>query len=322
MTRSKSVRRGFTLIELLAAILIVAVLLALLLPAVQASREAARRIQCVDNLKQIGTALNSYATFTGGLPPGRCWNGYSFYAPLLPHLDQAALYDSLNMSVHVSIAHDYPAGTPADAHRTASLARLGVLACPSDRRASWNSGTTNYAGNLGHGRRGTPGFARGVFFDEWSPQSSVTRLAEIADGASNTVAVSEWVLGAGLGAAADFRGNIYDVSGASDFDGFVAACDSSVGVRPVLPNGKRCYWLQTGLASTLYNHNQGVGMPSCDDGTRSASDGSWTAASRHPGGAAALAVDGHVAFVGESTAREIWRALGTRAGGEVVPPAE
>jgi prepilin-type N-terminal cleavage/methylation domain-containing protein/prepilin-type processing-associated H-X9-DG protein len=309
--------RGFTLIELLVAVFIVAILMALLLPAVQSSREAARRLQCANNLKQIGVALNQYAASTGSLPPGRSWNGYSFYAPLLPHLEQAPLYNSLNMGAFVSIADDYNVPGRHDAHYTAALTRLSVLICPSDGAASWNSATTNYAGNAGYGFHDTPSFAAGVFFDDWSPPSMVTFLSQIGDGTSNTIAVSEWVVGAGLGVSSDFRGNLYPVSGHADFDGFVEACDTSVGRFPPLQNGKRCYWLQTGLISTLYNHNQGVGKPSCDNRSNSGR-GSWTAASRHPGGINALAVDGHVRFFKETTARSIWRGLATRDGGEPI----
>ncbi|MDR3621662.1 MAG: DUF1559 domain-containing protein [Paludisphaera borealis] len=321
MTRRNVPRRGFTLIELLVSIFIIAILLALLLPAVQSSRESARRLQCTNNLKQIGVALNNYAASAGALPPGWCWNGFSLYVPLLGHLDQTPLYNSLNMNAWVSIAGDYSPGNTIDAHFTAAVTRLAVLVCPSDWAPSWASATTNYAGNVGYGfhSRGSRTFAAGVF-DGLYPASVVT-LAQVVDGASNTVAVSEWVLGKGMGVSSEPTANIYSVPVTTDFDRFVEACDSSVGVYPPGPNGKRCFWLQTDLMNTLYNHNQGVGKPSCGNGNNIPT-GSWTAASRHAGGVNSLAVDGHVSFYKNTMARAIWRGLGTRAGGETASASD
>jgi prepilin-type N-terminal cleavage/methylation domain-containing protein/prepilin-type processing-associated H-X9-DG protein len=319
MTRRYVRKCGFTLIELLVSILVIAILFALLIPAVQSARESARRLQCVNNLKQIGVALNNYAASAGALPPGRCWNGFSLYVPLLAHLDQTVLYNSLNMNAWVSIAYDYPPGLPIDAHHTAAVTRLGVLACPSDRApSSWVSATTSYAGNVGYGFQGARTSVAGVF--DFSPTTSVT-LAQVVDGTSNTVAVSEWILGAGLGVSSDPRGNIFPIPATADFERFVEACDSSVGVVPPLPNGKRCFWLQTDLTHTLYNHNQGVGKPSCSNGI-DIPTGSWTAASRHAGGINSLAVDGHVSFFKDTMARAVWRGLGTRAGGEAVSESD
>ena len=127
----------------------------------------------------------------GAFPPAQCWNGYSQYAPLLMYLEQAGLYNSLNMSLYVSIANDYPAGAAIDAHYTAAVTKLGVLACPSDPDPSWNSATTSYPGNAGYGPAGAKTFAAGLF--DYGPSPTSISAAQISDGTSNTVAVSEWV---------------------------------------------------------------------------------------------------------------------------------
>src|SRR5262245_3923829 len=96
--------RGFTLIELLVVMAIIAILVALLLPAVQAVREAARRSQCANNLKQIGLALHNFEGGFGKLPPGGVWNVNgtnnkgSIYVYLLPYFEQQALYDAFNLN--------------------------------------------------------------------------------------------------------------------------------------------------------------------------------------------------------------------------------
>ena len=141
-TRGARPKEGFTLIELLVVISIIAVLIALLLPAVQSAREAARRAQCVNNLKQIGLALFNYESSIGAFPPGYIdyqnnpintpdldmGPGWGWAAMLLPFLEQQPLYNSINFSLGITVVSN-----PATAaNSTAVVTSLAVFQCPSD----------------------------------------------------------------------------------------------------------------------------------------------------------------------------------------------
>jgi prepilin-type N-terminal cleavage/methylation domain-containing protein len=193
-----SQRRGFTLIELLVVIAIIAILIALLLPAVQQAREAARRTQCKNNLKQLGLALHNYHDVYGRFPSSAVWGvhwGNNIYGPyhhtwltaLLPYVDQQPLYNTVNYNLR---AWDQP-------HTKQQLA---VLSCPSDGsgivpiRDTWGIATTSYAGCNGYDwwsrgmHQGGPG--SGVSGGVFDPQAFVP-IGQITDGTSNTIAVGE-----------------------------------------------------------------------------------------------------------------------------------
>src|SRR4051794_16838383 len=123
-------RRGFSLIELLVVISIIGVLIALLLPAVQAAREAARRTQCTNNLEQIALGLLNYADVKGGFPVGSMsaqgWSTGSFFLQILPQIEQVPAFNILNFDVNYAESQN----------ATVHALRPGILVCPSDAKAS------------------------------------------------------------------------------------------------------------------------------------------------------------------------------------------
>jgi prepilin-type N-terminal cleavage/methylation domain-containing protein/prepilin-type processing-associated H-X9-DG protein len=208
-------RPGFTLIELLVVIAIIAVLIALLLPAVQSAREAARRMQCVNNLKQLGLAMQNYIGTNNVLPPfnesydnvGGPWPDWplNWAAATLPYLEQSAMYNSLNFIY----------GGYDSQNNTVSSSRVAMMICPSESVSQspagtgWN-GWTNYAANIGgpspiqsfsgaivpfaHGHsvyNDTPGTGY------YPGTLGSIGLQAISDGTSNTAAVSERLVGYG-----------------------------------------------------------------------------------------------------------------------------
>jgi prepilin-type N-terminal cleavage/methylation domain-containing protein/prepilin-type processing-associated H-X9-DG protein len=203
--------RGFTLIELLVVIAIIAVLIALLLPAVQSAREAARRAQCVNNLKQIGLALHNYHTASNSFPPGAAasnntvnvgdngrvciaWMGWSTQGLLLNYLEQSALYNAINYSFDPISGPSYPRNS------TYTNTRINAFLCPSDGNAGrvfFNSyyASTGPAANVDGGVDNTN--CKGSLKPGLFTYSNVYGLQDVTDGSSNTVAFSEGLVGFG-----------------------------------------------------------------------------------------------------------------------------
>jgi prepilin-type N-terminal cleavage/methylation domain-containing protein/prepilin-type processing-associated H-X9-DG protein len=326
--------RGFTLIELLVVIAIIAVLIALLLPAVQAAREAARRAQCANNLKQIGLALHNYHAAWNSFPVGFLYAGqnaspassplqyrWSALAQMTPQLEQASLYNALNFDFPIAYKPTgggslfwpyYPANT------TAMKVRVALFVCPSDGAPAPadDSGPCNYAFCSGDGSNGGDATGADGAFILGPPQS----VAALVDGTSQTAAASEQLLGiAGpysqttptpvpsprsRAMARVAAGPLTD-----------AAC-AAAGAGWLLNKGAG--WWDGNYLNTLYNHYLTPNASRPDCGVYH--NPGWKAArSLHPGGVNLLYCDGHARFTKDTVDPRLWRAVSTRAGGEVVP---
>ncbi|AMV39917.1 DUF1559 domain-containing protein [Planctomyces sp. SH-PL62] len=315
-------RRGFTLIELLVVIAVIAVLIALLLPAVQSAREAARRSQCVNNLKQIALATHNYHDVHGTFPPakkGCCWGTWLIF--VLPQLEQQPMYNAWNQGG--SNAPGWPTAFDEDlryfgpANQTVTSQWVGAYLCPSDGRNAPISETLqgrtlactshNYAVNLGNSVQTQVDF-QGVRFggapfvdvgspltDELRPGKKTVGIAALTDGLSSTLLASEVVVGQGR----DLRGFSW-WGDAAGFEAFLAPNSSFPDV----------------LFSPYYCANQSPNPP-CVGKTTALPD-NYAARSRHPGGINATMADGGVRFIRNEIAIQVWRSLSTSAGGEVV----
>ncbi len=307
--------RAFTLVELLTTIAVISIIVALLLPAVQAARQAARRSQCASNLRQFGIAIEGYNTSNQVLPQGADAQGFSPHTVLLPYLEQTNLYDGLNFWIEVSIS--------AGANHTVGMTKVAAFLCPSDYPVSaptkqdfGDQGRTNYACNGGYVK--TDQSSNGVFVDRTVPQAArLTSATSVTDGLSGTVAMTEWVLSEKNLALGDRLSSVFDLGGKiSGLASVANACREASATDLPTNASKPCFWMRGTYGYTIMNFVLTPFGNTCSlDGT--IADGALTAAARHFNSVNVLFLDGHVNNMSEDVNREVWRAISTRSGGEV-----
>jgi len=345
------------LIELLVVIAIIAVLIALLLPAVQAAREAARRSQCVNNLKQLGLAVHNYVSTNAVLPlqtmfptaQVESWGwSYGWGLALLPHMEQQPAFNAFNFSV--GIFGNGSGFTFQHGNDTVCNMKIAGFLCPSDsvkKPPADPYGGTNYVGNYGGpGQMGNTG-ANGAFSgtivpNGWYNDANLGPLGieSITDGTSNTAMFSERLLGLvgnptiTVGDKNKLRG-VFTATGPAAGTGATGAMAMVTACKALAPttNSTRTQasgytWFAAYPWHVTVNAYTHVGAPNSITCTNSIDQGGWLTFSgplgtappnsNHPGGVNIGFADGSVRFLKDSISLPSFWAVGTRDGGEVL----
>jgi prepilin-type N-terminal cleavage/methylation domain-containing protein len=357
MTQMSSIRRaqrlGFTLVELLVVIAIIGILVALLLPAIQAAREAARRSQCTNNLRQIAIAALNYESSKKQFPVGR-WKGttadnktvpqWGHLAYILQYIEADSTYQLVDFTPGVETAKS-PARLqkptvficPSDAE---DRMNNDVCAASTDPNSGWlNSGRASYRGNGGNdtGKAYQVTTTAGGSAVDWREKNNgifltnvAVKIRQVTDGTSHTALYAELRLGDGDKNLVEANSDWFRIPGSDQTaEQVYTAC---AGLNPATSTGASQYpcggrnWVHGDYSTTRYNHIMPPNEKSCSQvtgGTMTAipvnEDGTAsTASSRHNGGANMVCVDGSTHFVSDSIDRFVWNAIGSRNGDETV----
>lgn len=316
-------RFGVTLIEVLVTMGVFSILVSLLLPAVLSAMESARKTQCLARLGQLSKACHNFEASRQNLPSAQHFNTNNYpadlspWGQLLPFIDQTTIFRQINMNE--SGAWDLE--DPQQSLQNGELMRttIALFVCPSDVA---QPGSCNFRACLGSHYAGYRTAGVGAF---WSPANDPTRvsLSQIRDGLSQTVLCSERLIG-------DYDPTTYvparDVylSGASatmSVDAFASVCQNAYPGTGTHRSYLGSNWFFRGHASTSYNHVLGPNsaVPDCDSGNNSTLfNAAVSARSWHRGGVNVTFADGATRLVNQNISLSIWRAIGTRAGNDVV----
>ena len=311
-----ALRSAFTLVELLVVIAIIGILVSLLLPAVQAAREAARRMQCSNNLKQLGLALHNYESAHKRFPAGRNELRHSPHSSLLPYIEQTNAANLIDFRVR----WDHPNNA------VAAATEIPIFHCPSDPISTvpnaW--GSTNYRSNQGSGilwglppsDPSDPNFGMPKPDGVLIPNLYLS-FRDITDGTSNTAVFSEHGIGDFSNAIASVTDTFWPKTHPANADEAYADCKSidvtDLSFQRVSDVGAP--WMNGYHSTTAYFHAFPPQARSCmfPPGRIATS-----AQSYHTGGVSIARCDGSVAFIADTIDLAVWRAIGSRNGGEVI----